>query len=312
MATRIIEFYGFAPLTEQSIAHAQEHRCPFVGDRCIKKVGRGACSLQQGDDPPVIICPNRLYEQDFASIRKVAREAFGDDFELLPVGDAERRRRAEDFGENIAVVFGKYFGGEVGIPSPPGEDGIEGKGSFKIDYIISKVDNDAQLDSFVAIEVQTIDTTDSYAQAADAYAAGNIYESERGDDLTPAGFNWENVSKRILPQLIYKGHALRREALCKKGLYFIVPHAVFEKIRRRIGSKILEYPQGSGTITFNTYSLSEMDDAGVRRIIFERDLTTTVEQIAFAFVSPQNLPALGIYETTIRSKLHKQRRRRTI
>ncbi len=38
-----------------------------------------------------------------------------------------------------------------------------------------------------------------------------------------AGVNWENVSKRILPQLIYKGYVLRRERLCSKGLFFVCP-----------------------------------------------------------------------------------------
>jgi hypothetical protein len=29
------------------------------------------------------------------------------------------------------------------------------------------------------------------------------------------GFNWEHVSKRIIPQIIYKGQILQREDLCR-------------------------------------------------------------------------------------------------
>ena len=72
---------------------------------------------------------------------------------------------------------------------------------------------------FVAIEVQSIDTTGNYQAEREAYLGDRIVCRE---DST-AGLNWENVNKRILPQIIYKGHVLRREPLCQKGLFFICP-----------------------------------------------------------------------------------------
>lgn len=309
MAARIVEFYGFPPNSEQSLANAQHHHCPFVDNNCIKKVNNGACSLQQGDAEPVIICPNRLYDGRFESLKRIAREALGEGQALVTAEEVRDSVAQGSLPPTSIVAFGKYFGGEIGIPSPAGDAGIEGKGSFKIDYILGQIDGSGQMNSFVAVEVQTIDTTDSYAKAGAAYAKGEVYVNERGNDLTPAGFNWENVSKRILPQLIYKGHALRREPLCRQGLYFVVPHSVFEKIRRRIGGDFIVYPRGPGTITFQTYRLGELGEAGKRDLIFQESVTTTVEQIAFAFVSPRNLPDAGVYEASIRARLEGRRRR---
>lgn len=111
---------------------------------------------------------------------------------------------------------------------------------------------------------------------------------------------WANVSKRILPQLIYKGYVLRRERLCGKGLFFVCPTAVLARVRARLGTKMLEYPIASGTITFQAYDLAPAAREGKRRkLIKGATFTTTVEQVAYAFVSPVNLPEMGVYEKAI-------------
>jgi len=80
------------------------------------------------------------------------------------------------------------------------------------------------------VEVQSIDTTGNYRNGREALLSG-----QREKVKTTAGFNWENVNKRILPQLIYKGQLLQREPFCKKGLYFICPQQVYEEILKRLG-----------------------------------------------------------------------------
>ena len=314
MTSRIVEFFGSAPLSEASVLNAQNHWCPFVDSDCIKNRRRslGASSLQVGQSEPVIICPNRLYADRFHILKEIADEAFGIDTELLSALDVEVRRRAGELNGREITVFGKYFGKELGIPTPPGLEEGEGAGSFYIDFILVKAGSDNDPEAFVSVEIQTIDTTNSYADAAAHYAAGQEYHGPWGRDLTNAGLNWENVSKRILPQLIYKGHALRREPMCFKGLFFVVPQAVYQRIKRRVGGRLLEYPQAAGTITFRTYDLGPMAENGTRGLVFGETFTTTVEQIAFAFVSPQNLPAAGVYEEVISQNLRKIARKKTL
>lgn len=307
MATRIIEFYGARPLSEESIKNAQDHQCPFVGDACIKKRSNklGACALQMADGNNIIICPNRLYANNFAVLKSIADEAFSIDSILVSARDYEVRKRSNALIGQEIIVFGKYFGQELGIPTPKNEDG-EGSGSFYIDFILVHPNENGEAASFVAVEVQTIDTTNSYSDAAEKYADGVAYINKNGGDTTKAGLNWENVSKRILPQLIYKGHALRREPMCFKGLFFVVPQAVYDRIKRRVGGRLLEYPAAAGTITFKPYDLlQEHPESDVNVLEARPAFTTTVEQIAFAFVSPQNLPEAGVYEQVIANNLSK-------
>jgi hypothetical protein len=314
MSSRIVEYYGWAPLAPESVENAQHHRCPFVADKCIKLKSKalGACSLQVGDSDPVIICPNRLYAQNFQALRDIAARVFSLDPDLVSATENEKRRRSNNLNGREIVVFGKYFGGELGIPTPPGLEEGESAGSFYIDFILARVDDAGNLLNFAAVEVQTIDTTDSYADAAAAYRNGERFGEGNNEGLTKAGLNWENVSKRILPQLIYKGHALRREPLCSKGLFFVLPHAVYQRIKRRVGGNLLAYPLAAGTITFITYDLGAAVPGDQRELVYREEFTTTVEQIAFAFVSPRNLPDAGVYEAVIGSTVEKLTRKRAL
>jgi len=266
--------------------------------------------LQAPSSAPVIICPNRLYFDNFAVIRRVADECFEAGYELIVEIDAEKRRRSGTLTGKEVVVFGQGFSGEVGIQAPSSDEGSEG--TFKMDFLLATVDGDLKPTSIVAIEVQTIDTTNSYSTASQAYYKGEALYHTPEKDYTPAGFNWENVSKRILPQLIYKGHALRREAKAQNGLYFILPHVVLEKIKVRVGGRLLQYPKGPGTITFHSYQVGPEVEKGARATELVEAFTTTVEQLAFAFVSPQNLPPLGIYEDTVGNRLNALSKRRRL
>ncbi|MCH7521992.1 MAG: hypothetical protein IIB42_09880, partial [Candidatus Marinimicrobia bacterium] len=117
-------------------------------------------------------------------------------------------------------------------------------------------------------------------------------------------FNGENVNKRILPQLIYKGHVLRRERLCTKGLFFICPQPVYDKIWIRLGSNLLDYELQSGALTFMRYDVGpEAQPGHARELQYLGKLTTTVDQVAMAFTSPTNLPDANVYEMAIRAEL---------
>ncbi len=302
MPTTIVEFHGAPPLTEESVRYAKDRRCPFIEARCEKRKSErgsgGACSLRTVGGPPVITCRNRLYGGKFSVIRSIARECFGAESELISKLHAERRRREGTLTGHEIVVFGQGFGGELGISGPRSE---EGEASiFKIDFLLTKVDAELQPTAIIAVEVQTIDTTNSYRPTSQRYYAwdGGADLSE-AEHMTKAGFNWENVTKRILPQIIYKGHALRRDRLAQHGLFFVLPSPVFSRIKTRIGNDLLRYPKGPGTVTFKPYDLvAKADGAPGFELRAGEELTTTVEQIAFAFVSPRNLPEPNVYELT--------------
>lgn len=309
MPTTIAEFHGAPPLSVESVRYAKDRRCPFIESRCEKRKSEkgsgGACSLRAPGNPPVIICPNRLYGGHFSIISGIAKECFGTDSELISKLHAEKRRRDKALTGNEVIVFGQGFGGELGISGPRSEEGENS--TFKIDFLLTKVDSELRPVGIAAVEVQTIDTTESYRPISQKYYEWDgISALSDEDHRTKAGFNWENVTKRILPQIIYKGHALRRDRLAQHGLFFVLPAPVLAKIRTRIGNELLKYPKGPGTVTFKPYELVEKrGGAAGFDLQAAEELTTTVEQIAFAFVSPRNLPDPNTYEMRTAEELDK-------
>jgi hypothetical protein len=116
--------------------------------------------------------------------------------------------------------------------------------------------------------------------------------------------NWENVNKRILPQLIYKGQVLRREAKCTKGLFFVCPRQVLERVRERLGNNMQQYVLANSTITFRSYELAPaVPGQPIRNLVFAEEFTTAVDEVARALTFPNNLPDMGAYETAINSAL---------
>lgn len=297
MALRIVEFFGYEPLDPRGVQFSAERQCPFTTRDCIKP-RHGACSVRQTQTPPIICCPNRLYAGEYDALTEVATEAFGAGIILVNAANAREMKARGDLTGNEAVLFGKGWGRELPLPRPPHAEGGRG-GSYFVDWIIAKINAEGSLQEFTALEVQTIDTTGSYREQSDSYFASQPFTG-----FSKAGMNWENVNKRILPQLIYKGHVLRREQRCSKGLFFICPHSVYETIMRRLGGQLHDYPIGNGTITFRSYGLGDVDPAtGQRPLLFDQQFTTTVDQVATAFTSPINLPERNVYESAITAAL---------
>jgi hypothetical protein len=294
MSPKVFEFFGFSPLdkTDTALTYRQSNECPFVGGLCTKRFRKtgiisGACTIKPVTSGPVICCPNRMYADEYRILLDVAHAAFG-------VGARLCRTEADAMGDGHDVyVFGNRWGKELRLPNRG--DG----GGYFVDWILALVDKSRALREFVAVEVQTMDTTGSYEEEVEAYYRGEIPATQ-----SSAGINWENVSKRILPQIIYKGHVLRREPLCTKGLFFLCPTRVYQRILTRLGGKLEEYHPQAGAVTFRWYDLSEEYAPGSARVLVNGgQRTTTVDQIALAFTSPSNLPPPRVYEQAIRAEL---------
>ncbi len=293
MALKIVEFFGFEPLSSFAEPFVEDSMCAFTRTSCIKP-NHGACAVRQTQGEPVICCPNRLYADEYRALREIALEVFGVDSVLITAVEARLLKGRNFLTGKEVVAFGKGWGGELPLPRPSRSDGTK-SGAYYVDWILAKIDLTGALMEFTAVEVQTIDTTGSYREQANAYFNGTSF-----DGWSNAGMNWENVNKRILPQLIYKGHVLRREVRCSKGLFFVCPEQVYDKIRQRLGNRLHEYPIGPGTITFRSYSLGEVDiTSGQRALIFNDQFTTTIDQVAMAFTSPMNLPEQNVYAAAI-------------
>ena len=297
MASNIIEFFGYSPgdVSAEANQARTEKRCPFIEDACQKTLSDGAisgvCTLKPKTSGPVICCPYRLYSNDYRVLSDVAKAAFGGDVHLFP-GNTAKSDPAPS-GKIKVAVFGKRWGKELRLPN-------RGRsGGYFVDWVLARLNDQGGLEEFVAVEVQSIDTTGNYQEERKAYLQGDSFTGQ-----STAGFNWENVNKRILPQIIYKGHVLRRERLCRHGLFFVCPKPVYDRIRERLGGNLLAYTPQPGALTLMWYDVGDDVAPGQsRELQFKGKFTTTVDQIALAFTSPSNLPDENVYEAAIRAVL---------
>ena len=155
---------------------------------------------------------------------------------------------------------------------------------------------------FTAIEVQTIDTTGNYRDARAAL------DNDRSIIPCTVGLNWENVSKRIIPQIIYKGQVLQREDLCRTGLYFVCPQPVFERVLSRLGGRdrLPRFPTQPASIHFVSYDYlpdALHVDGQVKPLGIVEEHCTTVYKVQEAF-SSLNLPEGNVYRDALRRSLY--------
>lgn len=294
--SHIYEFFGYLA-TDRSpaaLGAADQQHCPFLGQTCIKTLSdgvvSGACALKQVNSGPVICCPIRLYAEDYRVLRDVSDRAFEAGMILVPgpAARTESRRR----GHPVVGVFGKRWGGELRLPQR------QGTGGYFVDWVLVLVDEHGELVEFVAIEVQTIDTTGNYRSSR----LGLLAEGRPVIQST-TGLNWENVNKRILPQLIYKGQVLQREEKCKKGLFFVCPTPVYNKVMDRLGGAagLTAFHLQPASVTFLGYNyadLSVVRPGELAPIALEIEHSTTVYKLQERFNNVE-LPTANVYRDAI-------------
>lgn len=298
MAATIWEFFGYRSdnMSEAAIDAANLKICPIINEICEKtfndNVVSGVCTVKPINSGPVICCPIRMYAENYQLLQNIADRAFGKGFPLIP--GKEAIQYAIKSKSPCIAVFGQRWGGELRLPQK------SGRGGYFVDWVQAKINSEGELEEFIAIEVQTIDTTGTYR---------NGYESlikNREIIKTTAGLNWENVSKRILPQLIYKGQILQREDLCKKGLFFVCPEPVFERIMARLGGQesLTSYALQPASVTFLVYNHNTITPSESEIIHLEEKIvhSTTVYKLQEAF-NNVTLPEGNAYKSALMKAL---------
>lgn len=301
MAGYISEFFGYRSedSSETALRAAASGICPFLGSQCTKILSRdqtvsGVCAIRQKTDgsPSVICCPNRLYADDYKMLKTISNDAFRQSLNLYAGRVAVEKAREEN---GAIAVFGHGWGGELRLPQR------EGTGSYFVDWVLARLDGAGELIEFTAVEVQTIDTTGNYRTARESLLNRREIVSDT------AGFNWENVSKRIIPQIIYKGQVLQREELCRTGLYFVCPNPIYERVLKRLGGRerLPRFPAQPASIHFVSYDYTEAEiaDGFIRPLDVIEEHCTTVYKIQEAF-SALNLPEGNVYRDAIMKSLY--------
>lgn len=280
----LVEIFGYAPddLSKNARSLWNIGGCPFVNKPCIKinhdqSITYGTCSVTSpyGD---IIICPNRLYANNYETLKRVSNDAFGDIPFLLFEQYIEKRTELNE----CIVALGKNSGKEVQVGR-----------HLSMDWVLAKINN-TKLVEYVGIEIQSIDITGNYRDAWHGYK--NLPNTNISIDDIPSsnhGLNWANVHKRLIPQLIRKGVIYSRSKLVKNGIYFVLPEIVYNKFEDIIGKDIPTVDCAShDTLTVLTYELGKNVELGYQRELIQvRKLRFTLDEFSNRFISGPNLPS---------------------
>lgn len=303
MAGYIAEFFGYSSedSSKAALKQAASKICPFLGVTCTKILSRlqvpsGCCTIRQktAGSPNVICCPIRLYAENYKMLREVAFSAFKKSLNLYAGRVAVEKAKKE---KGAIAVFGHGWGGELRLPQR------RGSGSYFVDWVLAQLDECGELVEFTAIEVQTIDTTGNYQAAREALLTDRSLISDT------VGFNWENVNKRIIPQLIYKGQVLQREDLCKAGLYFVAPKPIHDRVLERLGGRdrLPKFPAQPASIHFVAYdTITPQNNGTITPLGVIEEHCTTVYKVQEAF-SSLTLPEGNVYRDAIYRSLYPER-----
>jgi len=285
----LIEVFGHAPndTTPKARKFWGLNACPFMGRACTKfdhtnTICYGTCSVSNVGQK-VIICPNRLYANNYETIRHVSEDVFG----KLPFMLFDEYLKKESNSLNCVVALGQNSGREVKLSK------------MSMDWVLAHIKNGKLLE-YVGIEVQSIDITGNYRDAW--YAA-----RDKKSVIPPSahGLNWANVHKRLMPQIIRKSLVYSKSALVKNGLFFIVPEPVYQRFEEIVGADIpIVNELGKDVITVSTYDLGDAVPHGqIRNLVMNRKVRFKLAEFSARFISGPNLPAGDELDNKIREIL---------
>ena len=277
----LIEVFGYAPddTTTQCRSLWNLSACPFINKQCTKanhdgSIVYGTCSVSSpyGD---CVICPNRLYENNYEILRAIVKETFGENLSFFMY---EQFIPVREKVKSCIVALGQNSGKEVKIGT-----------SLSMDWVLARIEN-GKLIEYTGVEVQSIDITGNYRDSWHSYK--NISPETSVIPSSEHGMNWANVHKRLIPQIIRKGTIYSRSNFVKHGLYFVVPDIVYCKFEDIIGHDIpLLEKGGKDVLTIHTYELSPFKKHGEQRtLLMKRNIRFSLDEFSQRFIAGPNLP----------------------
>ena len=202
------------------------YQCPFINSECIKRSHRitgsyPVCSIWSRSTHPrlICVCPKRFYEAEF-----------------------------------LQEVVAKCW---KGIPPTDPQIAHEVKiASFgMVDFVIADIDQSSnQVKDFLSVELQAVDITGSVGVAYNAV----LNHVEQMADKVSYGFNWANVRKRYIAQLITKGFFHHHWGT---RIISVIQTALYDAIRKDIQFDELS-PDGDCNVVFMLYDFKPAPDKG--------------------------------------------------
>lgn len=232
-ANNIAEIYGVSIGNEvanwKTLIDGQQ--CPYKGRKCLKnrkseaELTIGTCSATYGrDKKDVIICPHRLLER---------RQIFTDCLHLLT---------SHEPGNELHVVA------EVGIPGG------------NVDYFLVST-RDRKVKDFVAIELQTLDTTGTVWPFRQRFVNSKGIDAKQEDISSnkPFGMNWKMTAKTILVQMHHKIETFEH---INKHLVLVLQDHLLDYMAKEFSfAHISDNARVGDSMHFHAYQMNHKDGA---------------------------------------------------
>ena len=238
--SRVVELFGLptSNAREHWSAVVQDQACPFLADRCVKvrksqpHISIGTCTVAHGRSRrPLVVCPHRLIQNS---------SIFVDCIHLL-----DRHKPGNEF----------HLLSEVSVPGGT------------VDYFLVSARN-RKVDDFVAIEIQTLDTTGTAWPERQRFlrAVGVATDDQEHTSERPFGINWKMSAKTILVQL---HHKIETFESIGKHLVLVVQDAFLEYMQREFVFDHIKTASPRDALQFHSYAF-QPSLAGNRLQLAER------------------------------------------
>ena len=290
----LCEIFGYSPDDPSKVArnYWDSGQCPFLKKTCTKVDHQnnivGACSATVQSNKDVIICPNRLYANNYDILVRIAKEVYGDG--KLFLYDEYLKEKKRGIKGEVTIALGQNSGREVSIPA------------LSMDWVLARANNKG-LKEYCGVEVQSIDITGNYRDNWTFYKKQK-YLNGMAPPNGKHGFNWANVHKRLIPQIIKKGTLYSRSEFVKRGLFFIVPQKVYVFFERTLGHVPETKRLSPTTLTVQTYELGPTVSHGkIRDIVFVSQKMFELDAFIKSFVAGTTLPPASDLDKSVASQL---------
>ncbi|QKI88906.1 NotI family restriction endonuclease [Thiomicrorhabdus xiamenensis] len=228
-ANNIAEIYGISIYNNTADWNnlIEQQQCPYLGRKCLKnrkseaELTIGTCSVTYGKDKKdVIICPHRLLER---------RQIFTDCLHLL---------NSHEPGNELHIV--------AEVPIPGGN----------VDYFLVST-RDRKVKDFVAIELQTLDTTGTVWPFRQRFvnSKGILVKPEDLNSKKSFGMNWKMTAKTILVQMHHKIETFEH---INKHLVLVVQNHLLDYMASEFSfAHISDNARIGDSMHFHAYQLNE-------------------------------------------------------
>ncbi len=222
----------------------------------------------------------------------------------FPVCSIYRRRASAYASRPVCVCPVRFYGADIVgdvlrscWTGPPPENPVvahevQMQKFGKVDMVIANLTASGSVDKFIPIELQAVDITGTYLPAYEALLQSRMYNEQKA-----YGFNWANVRKRFMSQMVAKGYYCHH---WQTRIVGILQEDLFEQFTRH--AQLPEVALADSTIVFLLYQFERADSSLPWTLVLKRTVPTRHESVVSSILY-ELPPSRSLFERRILDRL---------